>query len=513
MPERGATGWASSAVASSAGVSGSGSSATPASRNRIAASVETGSQTPSASRSSARSRSTCRAGPSIMTWPSASSTTTRSTMSTAASRLCSTSTMAWSRSLAELAQHGVDLVDAGGVEVGRGLVEHEHRGGHRQGAGDGEALPPAARQPVGVLVAPLPQAHELEGALGAGQHLVDRHQLVLGAERHLVEQGAGDHLGVGVLEDHRHVRAEHAHAVVAGVEPRDAHRALEFGGHGMRHEPVERERERRLAAPRRAEQQHDLARRDRQRHAVRRRPRRTLVADAHAVEVEQRGIGQGWPGSGLADDPRRGIRVLGQPNLTAASAAGRRDEARLGDRAIVPGGREFPGQLRCCTMCPGVEPPRRKEEHVGISYVEFEDEAGITRRYRKHVNGRGLVATTAKVDPTAFVDPKAYVDPGAEVQRAAQIGPGAWIESDAIVAERAVIGVNAHVGRRAVVGRNRRRGSVCDPRRRRARAERRARAPRDQDRRGRGIPRVDEGPSSPGSRRLTPRSDERMPRA
>ena len=31
------------------------------------------------------------------------------------------------------------------------------------------------------------------------------------------------------------------------------------------------------------------------------------------------------------------------------------------------------------------------------SYVEFEDEAGILRRYRKHVNGRGLVATTAKV--------------------------------------------------------------------------------------------------------------------
>ena len=60
---------------------------------------------------------------------------------------------------------------------------------------------------------------------------------------------------------------------------------------------------------------------------------------------------------------------------------------------------------------------------MGISYVEFEDEAGVLRRYRKHVNGRGLVATTAKVDPTAFVDPTAYVDPGAEVQRGAQIGP------------------------------------------------------------------------------------------
>ncbi|RXZ67221.1 hypothetical protein ESP51_18680 [Agromyces albus] len=96
----------------------------------------------------------------------------------------------------------------------------------------------------------------------------------------------------------------------------------------------------------------------------------------------------------------------------------------------------------------------RKEENVGISYVEFEDEAGVLRRYRKHVNGRGLVATTAKVDPTAFVDPTAYVDPGAEVQRNASIGPGGWVDRDAIVAERAVVGVNVHVGRRAVVGRN-----------------------------------------------------------
>ena len=71
---------------------------------------------------------------------------------------------------------------------------------------------------------------------------------------------------------------------------------------------------------------------------------------------------------------------------------------------------------------------------MGISYVEFEDDAGVLRRYRKHVNGRGLVATTAKVDPTAFVDPTAYVDPGAEVQRGAQIGHGAWIDRDAIVA-------------------------------------------------------------------------------
>ena len=106
---------------------------------------------------------------------------------------------------------------------------------------------------------------------------------------------------------------------------------------------------------------------------------------------------------------------------------------------------------------------------MGISYVEFEDEAGVLRRYRKHVNGRGLVATTANVDPTAFVDPTAYVDPGAEVQRGAQISHGAWIDRDAIVAERAVVGVNVHVGRRAVVGRNAVIGPTRDDDRRRRR--------------------------------------------
>ena len=47
---------------------------------------------------------------------------------------------------------------------------------------------------------------------------------------------------------------------------------------------------------------------------------------------------------------------------------------------------------------------------MGITYVEFEDEAGVLRRYRKHVNGRGLVATTAKVDKTAYQDPKTDED-------------------------------------------------------------------------------------------------------
>ncbi|QEO14865.1 hypothetical protein FLP10_10925 [Agromyces intestinalis] len=144
--------------------------------------------------------------------------------------------------------------------------------------------------------------------------------------------------------------------------------------------------------------------------------------------------------------------AVGSPCGTSASPGGVPNvDASASSRTAEP--RECPDQHRCCSTCGRIRASRR-EESVGISYVEFEDENGVLRRYRKHVNGRGLVATTAKVDPTAFVDPTAYVDPGAEVQRHAVIGPGGWVDRDAIVAERAEIGVRAHVGRGAVVGRN-----------------------------------------------------------
>ena len=54
-----------------------------------------------------------------------------------------------------------------------------------------------------------------------------------------------------------------------------------------------------------------------------------------------------------------------------------RERAPVIDRAMGPRRREYAGQLRMLYTYPGVEPPRRKEENVGISYVEFEDEAGI----------------------------------------------------------------------------------------------------------------------------------------
>ena len=221
----------------------------------------------------------------------------------------------------ELAQHRVHLVDAGRVEVGGRFVEHQHGGGERERAGDRESLPSAAGEHVGVVGAPVPEADELEGALGAFEDLGGRDQAVLGTERDLVEQGAGDDLRVGVLEDHRDVLAEFGDRAVTGVGSRDPHRALEDGGDRVRHEAVERERERRLAAAGGAEHEHHLARADVEGDAVGRGASRPVVPDAHGIELEQRSGGHGRipdrgrrapVGGGIAD-----VVGLGQPNLRA----------------------------------------------------------------------------------------------------------------------------------------------------------------------------------------------------
>ncbi len=188
----------------------------------------------------------------------------------------------------EFAEHRVHLVDARRVEVRGRLVEYEHGGGERECAGDRKTLPAAAREHVGVVGSAIPQADELQGPLGAGEHLGRGDEEVLGTECHFVEKGSGDDLSVGILEDHRHVRAELCDAALSRVGSRDAHGAVELGRDRVRHESVEGERERRLAAARRSEHQHDLAGTDVERDAVRRGPLCALVPDAHGIELEQR---------------------------------------------------------------------------------------------------------------------------------------------------------------------------------------------------------------------------------
>ena len=83
---------------------------------------------------------------------------------------------------------------------------------------------------------------------------------------------------------------------------------------------------------------------------------------------------------------------------------------------------------------------------------EIEDEYGTVTRYRRHPNGRGLVATDASVDPTAFLAPSVYVESGARVGRSVRIAAGTWVDREAVVGPHAEIGAAVHVGSAAVIG-------------------------------------------------------------
>jgi UDP-3-O-[3-hydroxymyristoyl] glucosamine N-acyltransferase len=88
---------------------------------------------------------------------------------------------------------------------------------------------------------------------------------------------------------------------------------------------------------------------------------------------------------------------------------------------------------------------------MGKQFEEFED-GGVVLKYRRHSNGRGLVAMSAKADPSAFIAPTAYIESDARVDRDAQVGDGTWIERDCIIGRGARIGANVRIGAGAVIG-------------------------------------------------------------
>ncbi len=97
-------------------------------------------------------------------------------------------------------------------------------------------------------------------------------------------------------------------------------------------------------------------------------------------------------------------------------------------------------------------PESRSEGIVGKNYIDIENDHGETLRYRKHVNGRGLVAHGAKVHPSALVENGAYVEPGVQIAAGVRVGRGAWIESDAVIGPEAHIEPHAHICSGAVIG-------------------------------------------------------------
>ena len=91
--------------------------------------------------------------------------------------------------------------------------------------------------------------------------------------------------------------------------------------------------------------------------------------------------------------------------------------------------------------------------------LEVELNPGEVSKYRRHVNGKGLVSPGARVYPSAFVSSAAYVESGAQVGPGSWIGQGSWIDHRAIIGAGVFIGANVHVGPDAVVGNQARLGS------------------------------------------------------
>src|SRR3954462_10736182 len=103
-------------------------------------------------------------------------------------------------------------------------------------------------------------------------------------------------------------------------------------------------------------------------------------------------------------------------------------------------------------------PIRVVHSEMGKQFEEFED-GGVVLKYRRHSNGRGLVAMTAKADPTAYVAPTAYIEADSRVAQDGRMGEGGWIGRDPRVGRGSILGAKVHIGPGSVSGRGAKIGS------------------------------------------------------
>jgi hypothetical protein len=291
---------------SSCGVSGKRHRGTVAllPADRSAASVAAGSHTPIATSSSACSRMTSAAGPSNTTGALA---VEHDRAGDEAHRRIEVVLHEQDRAIAgrdDIGERGVHVVDALRVEVRRRLVEHDQRRAHREGTRDREALPPAAGEPIGVLVAALPEPHPAQRLLGREDAPRRRQQQFSGPNATssytvpvtICASGSWNTIATCVLSV----------AVCASPCRSRPPRPCRHGRRQrVRDQSVQRERERRLARPGGPEQQHDLAGGDVERHVARRRVRGIRVGERELTHAEQ---GRGWAHGGVPG--RRIVPVL-----------------------------------------------------------------------------------------------------------------------------------------------------------------------------------------------------------
>ena len=182
------------------------------------------------------------------------------------------------------AQQSEEFHGGVGIEIGGGLVEHQHPRAHGQHRGDGDPLLFAPRQGA---QEPLPEAGQSDGfqrIVDGRLHLERRPAKVLQAEGDLILNGERAELGVGILKDQAGLLGQQMHRGVPHHQPRHHDLARVVALDEMRDESIQAQREGALARAAGTEYQHGLP-----------RPEREVQVDER--RVFPRRIGEGKPGS------------------------------------------------------------------------------------------------------------------------------------------------------------------------------------------------------------------------
>ena len=170
----------------------------------------------------------------------------------------------------------------------------------------------------------------------AGVDLAGGDAQVLEPEGGLAPARAHDDLRLGILEHEPGVPGELAGPVPAGVQSGDAHAAAELAAVEVRHEPERGAKQRRLAASRLADEEHELALVDGELDVRQRRPPGRDVAVAHALEAQGRHRATHANPHREHGERRRAGDGGGRPRVVeqveVAKVAGTRDERGDDDR-------------------------------------------------------------------------------------------------------------------------------------------------------------------------------------
>jgi hypothetical protein len=177
----------------------------------------------------------------------------------------------------------------GGNRIQRGsrLVEHQHARVSRQHRADRDPLLLAAGDLMQGPLAQLRQAQQIERLLHALTHHLGRDCQLLHSVGELLLDGVGDKPSERVLSDDADYVGQLTRRVRGRVTAGNRHPAGEGTAGEMRHQPVDRAEQGRLADARAPDHETQLPLREVQRDLTQHRSLGPIVGDRDAVEVDQ----------------------------------------------------------------------------------------------------------------------------------------------------------------------------------------------------------------------------------